>query len=191
MYFNCVSPQLGCGSSEWWCLLLCISASSQQLGVTWGEKWKFYMKMMWNSKTTLAILIIMPCFFHLSVSFRAPLTSGTCFSISIMSPWLAARAAATSALSSSCRLGCLASSYSVHSSVMDVWNKNWQQSTLFKTHMDKFCQSHLFFTVSTPPAISSVMLAFMSSMESLSSMSRLARTPGYFFWLPVSWRNCL
>lgn len=29
------SPRLVCGSFEWWCLLLCIFASSQQLGVTW------------------------------------------------------------------------------------------------------------------------------------------------------------
>lgn len=41
-------------------------------------------------------------------------------------------------------------------------------------------------TVSTPPAISSVMLALMSSMDSLSRRSRLAKTPGYFFEGPVS-----
>ncbi|KAF3854855.1 hypothetical protein F7725_022910 [Dissostichus mawsoni] len=53
-------------------------------------------------------------------SFKAPLTNGMRFSISSMSPWLSARAAATSALSSSWRLGCLASSYNVHSSVIEV-----------------------------------------------------------------------
>ncbi|TNN86906.1 hypothetical protein EYF80_002661 [Liparis tanakae] len=37
------------------------------------------------------------------------------------------------------------------------------------------------YRISTPPAMSSVMLALMSSMDSLSSMSRLAKTPGYFF----------
>lgn len=46
--------------------------------------------------------------------------------------------------------------------------------------------SSLFLTVSTPPAISSVMLALMSSMDSLSSRSRLAKTPGYSFEGPVS-----
>lgn len=59
-------------------------------------------------------------FFYLKVSFKAPFTSGIRLSISIMSPWLPARAAATSALSSSWRLGCLASSYNVHSSVIEV-----------------------------------------------------------------------
>lgn len=131
-------------------------------------------------------------FFYLSVSFKAPLTSGMCFSISSMSPWLSARAAATSDLSSSWRLGCLASSYKVHSRVMEVWKtrlkkKKKKLSGLLETNYF----SSLFLTVSTPPAISSVMLALMSSMDSLSSRSRLAKTPGYSFEGPVSWRKRL
>ena len=55
------------------------------------------------------------------VSFRAPFSSGIRLSMPSRSPWLWARAAATSALSSSCRAGCLASSYRVHSRVMEVW----------------------------------------------------------------------
>lgn len=134
---------------------------------------------------------------HLSVSFRAPLTRGIRFSISCRSPWLSARAAATSVLSSSWRLGCLANSYNVHSSVIEVCHTQAQIHIFLKKLLgsNKIDEDGAFFsfllTVSTPPAINSVTLALMSSMDSLSSMSRLARTPGYFFGLPVSCRSCL
>lgn len=141
----------------------------------------------------LILNVLSKCLSHLSVSFRAPLTKGIRFSISSKSPWLSARAAATSALSSSWRLGCLANSYNVHRSVIEVCNTTRSSpKNLDNSHTVPHTFNFFFLlTVSTPPAISSVTLALMSSMDSLSSMSRLARTPGYFFGLPASWRSFL
>lgn len=141
----------------------------------------------------LILNVLNMCFSHLSVSFRALLTKGIRFSISSKSPWLSARAAATSALSSSWRLGCLANSYNVHRSVIEVCNTTRSSlKNLDNSHTVPHTLIFFFLlTVSTPPAISSVTLALMSSMDSLSSMSRLARTPGYFFGVFVSWCSFL
>lgn len=75
---------------------------------------------MYNVLLAISVVSLALYIYHLSVSFRAPLTKGIRFSISSMSPWLSARAAATSALNSSWRLGCLANSYNVHSNVIEV-----------------------------------------------------------------------
>lgn len=67
------------------------------------------------------------------------------------------------------------------------WSRSAGQRNRLRTAANKGLFSSWVLTVSTPPAISSVTLALMSSMDILSSRSRLARTPGYFFEGPVSW----